>query len=186
MLRLFTALEIPDALRSELAALQSGVPGARWVDPDNFHVTLRFIGEVDGAQARDIDEMLLGIRAPAFSLQIAGVGHFGDDKPRVLYAAVASNPALDHLRRKVDSAVARAGLAIEGGKYRPHITLARFSGRDLAGHHLAQFLASHSLLRSAPFAVEQFSLFSSVTSSEGPVYTVEADYPLTPTSGAST
>ena len=182
MLRLFVALEIPDTLRNELAALQSGVPGARWVEPDNFHITLRFIGEVDGGQARDVDEMLLGIRAPAFHLQIAGVGHFGDDKPRVLYATVAPNPALDHLRKKVDSAVARAGVTLDGGKYRPHITLARFSGRDVAGHHLAQFLASNALLRSHPFAAEQFSLFSSLPRSEGPIYTVEADYPLSLTS----
>ncbi|MEO8557866.1 MAG: RNA 2',3'-cyclic phosphodiesterase [Rhodospirillales bacterium] len=179
MLRLFVALEIPYTLRQELAALQSGVPGARWVDPDNFHITLRFIGEIDQGQARDLDEMLLGLRAPAFTLQIAGVGHFGDDKPRVLYATMAPNPALDHLRRKVDSAVARAGVKLEGGKYRPHVTLARFSGRDLAGHHLAQFLASHGLLRSEPFAVERFCLFSSLIRPDGPIYTVEADYALT-------
>jgi len=184
MVRLFVALEIPDELRAELAALQSGVPGARWVDPDNFHITLRFIGEIDGAQARDLDEMLLGIRAPSFPVQIAGVGNFGDAKPRVLYAAVAPNPALEHLKKKVDSAVARAGIALEGGKFRPHVTLARFSGREMAGHHLAQFMASHGLLRSEPFFVRQFSLFSSLTRPEGSIYTLEADYPLTFTSRA--
>jgi 2'-5' RNA ligase len=178
MLRLFVALEIPDAWRAQLASLQSGVPGARWVDPDTFHITLRFIGEVDEGQASDIDSFLQGIRAPTFELALSGVGHFGDDKPRVLYAAVAPNPALDHLRKKVDSAVLRAGARIEGGKYRPHVTLARFTGRELAGHHLAQFLASNSLLRSQPFTAEQFSLLSSMTRPEGPIYTVEADYPL--------
>lgn len=179
MLRLFVALEIPDEVRAELAALQAGVPGARWVDPDNFHITLRFIGEIDQAQAHDVDEMLLGIRAPAFSVEIAGVGHFGDDKPRVLYAAVAPNPALEHLKKKVDSALARAGVKLEGGKFKPHVTLARFSGREAAGHHLAQFMASHGLLRSAPFFVQQFSLFSSLIRPEGSIYTLEADYALT-------
>jgi 2'-5' RNA ligase len=179
MLRLFVGLEIPDAVRSQLSALQSGVPGARWVTPENFHVTLRFIGEVDEGQASDIDLLLSGIRAPAFEMSIGGVGHFGDGKKlRALYAAIARNPALEHLQNKIESAVVRAGCKPQGRRFTPHVTLARFSAREQAGHHLAQFMASHGLLRSTAFAIEQFSLFSSVTRPEGSIYTVEADYPL--------
>jgi 2'-5' RNA ligase len=186
MLRLFVGLEIPDDLRLQLAALQAGVPGARWVTPENFHITLRFIGEVDEGHAADIDALLQAIRVPAFELSLSGVGHFGDGrKLRALYAAVAPNTALEHLHDKVESAVVRAGCAPEGGKYKPHVTLARFGARDQAGHHLAQFMASHSLLRSAPFLVEQFSLFSSLTRPEGAIYMVEADYPLSLISPAS-
>lgn len=179
MLRLFVALEIAESWRTLLAGLQAGVPGARWVAPENFHVTLRFIGEVDEGQAADIDSLLQGIRAPAFDLALSGVGHFGDGrKLSALWAGVAPNPALLHLHDKIESAVSRAGCKPEGGKYKPHITLARFGAREQAGHHLAQFMASNALLRTEPVPVEQFSLFSSLTRREGSIYTVEADYPL--------
>src|SRR3546814_4266599 len=63
-MRLFVALALPDHLRSRLAELCSGLPGARWVAPENLHLTLRFIGEVDGRDAEDIDVALSGIRLP--------------------------------------------------------------------------------------------------------------------------
>ena len=114
-----------------------------------------------------------------FELAIKGVGYFADGaKPRALYAAVESNPALEHLQQKVDSAIARAGIRPDGRRFVPHVTLARFSGRQDAGHHLAQFMASHSLWRPEPFDVEHFSLYSSVTRPEGSLYRVEAEYPL--------
>jgi 2'-5' RNA ligase len=178
-MRLFTAIEIPSALRADLARLQNGVPGARWVTPENFHVTLRFIGEVDNAIASDIDAQLARIGAIGFELAIKGVGYFADGaKLRALYAAVENNPALEHLQHKVESAISRAGVRPEGRRYTPHVTLARFSGRQDAGHHLAQFMASHSLWRPEPFDVEHFTLFSSVTRPEGALYRVEAEYPL--------
>jgi 2'-5' RNA ligase len=178
-MRLFTAIEIPSALRADLARLQNGVPGARWVEPENFHVTLRFIGEVDNAIASDIDAQLARISAIGFELAIKGVGYFADGaKLRALYAAVENNPALEHLQQKVESAISRAGVRPEGRRYTPHVTLARFSGRQDAGHHLAQFMASHSLWRPEPFDVEHFTLFSSVTRPEGALYRVEAEYPL--------
>jgi 2'-5' RNA ligase len=178
-MRLFTAIEIPPALRADLARLQNGVPGARWVEPENFHVTLRFVGEVDNAIASDIDAQLARIGAIGFELAIKGVGYFADGaKLRALYAAVENNPALEHLQQKVESAISRAGVRPEGRRYTPHVTLARFSGRQDAGHHLAQFMASHSLWRPEPFDVEHFTLFSSVTRPEGALYRVEAEYPL--------
>ena len=179
MLRLFVAIEIPQKLRAELATLQNGVPGARWVAPENFHLTLRFIGPVDNGLASDIDANLAQISSIGFELAIRGVGYFGDGgRLRALYAAVENNPALEHLRQKVDSAIARAGVRLESKRFVPHITLARFGGRQEAGHHLAQFMASHSLWRPEPFDVEHFTLFSSVTRPEGSLYRAEAEYPL--------
>ncbi|MGE0152678.1 MAG: RNA 2',3'-cyclic phosphodiesterase [Reyranellaceae bacterium] len=179
MIRLFVAIEIPRELRRELARLQNGVPGARWVEPESFHLTLRFIGAVDNAHATDIDDQLARIGALSFELAIKGVGHFMEGgRPSALYAAVENNPALEALQRKVESAVARAGIAPERKRFSPHVTLARFSGRQDAGHHLAQFMASHSLWRPEPFEVEHFSLFSSVMRPEGSLYRVEAEYPL--------
>lgn len=178
-MRLFVAIPVPPLQRAELARLQAGVPGARWVEPESFHLTLRFIGHVDNAHATDIDDQLARVGALAFELAIKGVGYFVEGgKPTALYAAVETNPALEALQRKVESAVARAGVAPERKRFTPHVTLARFSGRQDAGHHLAQFMASHSLFRPQPFEVEHFSLYSSVTRPGGPIYRVEAEYPL--------
>lgn len=179
MIRLFVAIEVPQRLRAELARLQNGVPGARWVEPENFHLTLRFIGNVDNAAASDIDDQLGRISAIGFELAIKGVGYFADGaRLNALYAVVETNPALEHLRQKVDSAISRAGVRLDNRRFVPHVTLARFSGRQDAGHHLAQFMASHSLWRPPPFDVEHFTLYSSVTRPEGSLYRVEAEYPL--------
>ena len=178
-MRLFVAIEMPPSLRAEMARLQNGVPGARWVAPENLHLTLRFIGEVDNGTARDIDDQLARIGAMSFELAVKGVGYFADGaRLNALYAAVENNPALEALQQKVDSAIARAGLRPERRRFVPHVTLARFGGRQEAGHHLAQFMASHSLWRPEPFDVEHFTLFSSVTRPEGALYRAEAEYQL--------
>src|SRR6185295_8058803 len=70
MIRLFTAIEIPETIRVRLSLLQGGVPGARWTPIENLHLTLRFIGEVDERTATDIDDVLNDLRAPAFELAL--------------------------------------------------------------------------------------------------------------------
>ena len=104
-MRLFVAIALPDEARAALAHFASGLPGARWVDAESLHLTLRFIGEVGRGEAEDLDAALSGIYAPAFDLAFAGLGTFGNDRAqRALWAAVAANGALDHLRDKVESA----------------------------------------------------------------------------------
>ncbi|MGE0725580.1 MAG: RNA 2',3'-cyclic phosphodiesterase [Alphaproteobacteria bacterium] len=177
MIRLFVALELPPDLRLRLASLGGGVPGANWTDEENMHVTLRFIGEVDEAQAADIDDALAGIRAPAVEVRVAGVGHFGDlEKARLLYAGVERSAALSHLQSKVESAVVRAGCPPERRKFAPHVTLARLRGA--APVRLMEFVAAHALLRAEPFTADRFVLFSSFLSRERAIYRAEADYPL--------
>ena len=80
MIRLFVALGLPDALRDELSMLSGGIPGARWVPDENYHVTLRFIGEVPGWQAQEVDDALAAIRAPGFDLTLRGIGTFQDGR----------------------------------------------------------------------------------------------------------
>src|SRR6201992_968142 len=65
---LFGALSLPDVVARGLMLLQGGVPGARWQAREQLHLTLRFIGEVDGADARALDDALAGVDAPAFYL----------------------------------------------------------------------------------------------------------------------
>ncbi len=176
-MRLFIALPLPDELRALLADLGSGLPGARWVHEDSLHLTLRFLGELDGAEAADVDEMLSGLRMTAFDLEVAGVGHFGEGrKVRSLWAGVRPNEPLNRLHDKVGQAVKRAGLAPEKRRFRPHITLARFKSDP--GAKLQDFLVRHALFKAPAFCVDRFCLFSSYLSGEGAIYEIEAEYPL--------
>ena len=176
MIRLFVAIELPEAVRSRLVALQGGVPGARWMTDDQLHLTLRFIGEVDENVAHDIDDALLTIRAPAFELELSGVGEFGGNNSRALWAGVRANGALVHLQKKVETALQRIGLEPETRKFSPHVTLARL--RASPREKVMQFLSHYSLFSSGPFRVDRFVLFSSHQGSGGSVYHAERVYPL--------
>lgn len=176
-MRLFVALSLPDEVREQLALLEDRLPGARWVPPENFHITLRFIGEVDGGQAEDIDAELTSLYGEGFELSLAGLGHFGEgSKTRALYARVEPTEPLLRLQQKVEQALQRTGCAPEGRKYKPHVTLARF--RNGGGLELERYLVRHSLFRSAPFLVTDFVLYQSFLSGEGAIYREEAHYPL--------
>ena len=173
MLRLFVGFGLPPELKLRLSLLSSGVPGARWVDPGNYHVTLRFIGEVDEGMASDIDAALTQIRAPRFALELAGIGQWG---MRSLWVGVERNPALLHLHGKVENALLRLGLEPEGRRYAPHVTLARLKGT--ANAKLRSYLGDHALFRAEPFAVDRFSLIASYLTKSGAIYEDQADYPL--------
>lgn len=173
MLRLFVGIALPPELKLRLSLLCAGVPGARWVDAGNLHLTLRFIGEVDEGLASDIDAALAQVRARRFELALAGVGQFG---MRMLWAGVARNEALLHLHDKIESALVRLGLAPEARRYAPHVSLARLKGTSEP--RLQAYLAEHALFRAAPFAVDHFSLVASYLTKSGAIYEDQADYPL--------
>lgn len=178
MIRLFVALDLPDLVRERLAALQGGVPGARWSRAEQMHLTLRFIGEVAENVAHDIDDALASIRAPAFSLELSGVGEFGGKNPRALWAGVKSSEAVLHLQRKVETALQRIGLPPEPRKFSPHITLARLKAAPR--EKVVQFLTHGSLFAAVPFPVNQFVLYSSHLSQSGSIYHPERVYRLEP------
>jgi 2'-5' RNA ligase len=176
-MRLFVALCLPETLRSRLCGLCAGLPGARWVAPENLHLTLRFIGEVDGREAEDIDAALSGVRFPRFPLTLAGVGEFADGRRlRSIWVGVENNEMLERLQVKVEHAVQRAGRPPEQRKFKPHITLARFKSHP--GGRLQDYFAEHALFRGPPFEVTDFTLFSSFLAHEGAIYSPEAVYPL--------
>ncbi|MFM9863049.1 MAG: RNA 2',3'-cyclic phosphodiesterase [Micropepsaceae bacterium] len=176
MIRLFTAIEIPETVRTRLSFLQGGVPGARWSPAENMHLTLRFIGEVDEATANDIDDVLYALHAPHFALTLKGAGEFGGRDPHALWVGVAPNEALMRLAAKIESALQRMGLAAETRKYTPHVTLARL--RDAPIAKVREFLAAHAAFDSGPFPVRAFALFSSYPSSSGSLYRLERTYAL--------
>jgi 2'-5' RNA ligase len=176
MMRLFVALALPDPVAASLIMIQSGVSNARWQERAQLHLTLRFIGEVDGRDAASIDEALSAITAPALSLQLKGIGEFGGGKPRALWAGVAANDALMHLQRKIETAMQRIGLDAEPRKFTPHVTLARL--RSTPSGTVMDYLVDHALYASTPFEVDAFSLYSSHLSPNGSLYSVEQSYPL--------
>ena len=180
MPRLFVALPVPDEIADELAALQSGVPDARWQTAENLHVTLCFCDEVQGAVMRDLEEELSDIAGPPFPVAIAGVEQFSSGKqPRALVATIEKSDRLDWLHQKVSTVARNCGIEVERRKFRPHVTLARFGNGAETGHHLAQFMASHSTFKAGPWVADHFALYSSRGGRSGSIYTEEAAYGLT-------
>ena len=175
MPRLFTALEIPSEVGQSLALLRGGLPGARWVAPENYHLTLRFIGDIDDALAEEIADLLGKVERPAFDLRIEGLQSFGGNKPRAVVAAVPAVAQLVDLQADHERIMQRIGLQPER-KYKPHVTLARL--RDTSSRQVADFLSTRQPFRSSSFPVSRFVLFSSRASVGGGPYVIEAEYPL--------
>lgn len=176
MIRLFVGLALPAEHRQHLAALQHGLKDARWVAPENLHITVRFIGEVDEDVAEEICGVLNHIRADPFGLTIQDLGTFGRP-PHALWTGVEDDAggALAHLHANVESALVRLGLAPEGRKYTPHVTLARFRKSAHLGR-LDDFLEAHGALALQPFTVDGFTLFESHLSHLGAQYTPYAEF----------
>lgn len=176
MPRLFTALEIPSQVGLSLSLLRGGVPGARWIDPQNYHLTLRFIGDIDDRTADEIASQLARVDRAPFELEFDGLGAFGSRKPHAVFAAVRATPELSELQAEQERLVQRVGLEPERRKFTPHVTLARLKGTSEAD--VANYLALRSGFKTAPFPVGRFVLFSSRASRGGGPYVVEEAYPL--------
>jgi len=176
MPRLFTALEIPPEIRQSLAMLRGGLPGARWVDSDNYHLTLRFIGDVDDVMAREVAYLLGKVRRTQFELTLDGLLSFGGRRPRAVVATAAATPSLFELQAEHERLMQRMGLEPEGRKYTPHVTLARL--RDSSSRQVADYLAVRHPYRSVAVRVSRFVLYSSRASVGGGPYVIEAAFPL--------
>ena len=176
MHRLFIAIRPPRAIRERLLGLMGGVPGARWQSDDQLHLTLRFIGEVDGHLADDIAAALGSIAFPRFEIALKGAGRFGEGSRKgSLWVGVTPHDRLAMLHKKVDQACIRAGLPSEGRAYLPHITVARL-GRTAGPAE--PFLADASAAASEPFTVDSFCLYESTLGSEGAAYEIVERYRL--------
>jgi len=177
MLRLFVALSLPSEIKAQLAAISGGIPGARWVPPENYHLTLRFIGEVQSWQAEEVDTALAAIRAPRFDLALAGIGTFEKaGRIQSLNVTAERSEALARLQTKVETALQRVGLEPERRRFAPHVTLARTDRAEVA--KLVSFVQTHSLFRMPPVAIEHFYLFSSFLGKESAHYVPEVEYEL--------
>ena len=176
MPRLFTGLEIPPDIAAELSLLRGGLSGARWIDAENYHITLRFIGDIDERTAQEVHAHLEKIRRPPFGITIESLEAFGGARPRALIAKAKPEQALVELQAEQERIMRRIGIAPEGRKFTPHITLARLRATPCA--RLAEYLASRGHFFSRRFEAKRFVLFSSRASTGGGPYLVEAAYPL--------
>jgi len=176
MPRLFTGIEIPAATREEIARLRRPLPGGKWMEPENLHLTLRFAGDIDNVQAAEFADRLASISVDAFEIRLAGLGVFGGNEPRSLWAGVETSPELEALARANERAARSAGLPPEGRAFKPHVTLARlkYAGPD----EIARILGRIGAFRSRPFLVGHFVLFSAKPNVGGGPYVVEAEFPL--------
>lgn len=176
MPRLFTGLELPADIAAELSLLRGGLPGARWVDPENYHVTLRFIGDIEAGLAREVSSMLGRISRPPFEVRFEGLSSFGGRKPRAVVASIAASGPLTELQAEHERLLQRVGLEPEGRKYMPHVTLARL--RESSSRQVADYLAERGMLRSLSFRADRFVLYSSRASVGGGPYVIEEAFPL--------
>jgi RNA 2',3'-cyclic 3'-phosphodiesterase len=176
MPRLFTGLELPAAVVGQLALMRGGIVGARWLEPDDYHITLRFIGDIDARTASDIAETLGEIRRPRVRVRFEELSWFGGDKPRAIVAKVKADPALMDLQAEHERRLRRIGIEPETRKYTPHVTLARLRGVRQAS--VASYLAERGALMADSFKAERFVLYSARERSGGGPYVVEAAYPL--------
>ncbi len=176
MPRLFTALEIPRNAAMSLSLLRGGLPGARWIDVENYHITLRFIGDIDGRTADEVVDRLDRIDRPEFQIDLTGMGSFGSKKPHSIWAGVSHTPEMHALHAEVERICQRIGLPPDPRKFMPHVTLARLRSSRL--DDVVQYLSGRSNFRTSPFTVGRFVLMSSKESVGGGPYIVEEAFPL--------
>ncbi len=176
MPRLFTGIEIPDAVGEALSLLRGGLPGARWLERDRYHVTLRFIGDIDDRTADEIVDLLERVRRPAFSVAFEGLDSFGSRRPHAIVARATASSALDELQWEHERIMQRIGLPPETRKFTPHVTLARLRGTSV--RDVAEYLSLRGGFTTRAFPVERFVLFSSRAQVGGGPYLVEDAYPL--------
>jgi len=173
--RIFIALGIPEKIRLELLNLSSSIQGARWLQAEQIHLTLRFIGEVDGSMFQSIRESLESLRFHSFQLKIQGVGHFPPrGEPRVLFAAVRPDEYLFALKEKIDQNLRSCGIPLEGRKFHPHLTLARL--KSPPEKQVGIWLQNHVLFELPPFPIKEFELLTSKLTSSGAIYHSENLY----------
>jgi RNA 2',3'-cyclic 3'-phosphodiesterase len=177
MPRLFTGIEIPPEIALALSSFRGGIPGARWVEPENYHITLRFIGDIDERMADDVTSILGERRQRApLSITIDGLDSFGGSKPRAVFARTAVNGELSELYGEQERLLRQVGLPPETRKFTPHITLARL--KQVSPVDVANYIATRGHFPKLTFTADRFVLYSSRASMGGGPYIVEAAYPL--------
>ncbi|PJZ67033.1 RNA 2',3'-cyclic phosphodiesterase [Leptospira wolffii] len=175
-MRTFIGISLSEETKESLHRICIGLEGIRWLDPENFHLTLAFLGELDPDRIEIVSEICSEIRSEPFRIDIKGVGIFGHKSPEVLYTSVIASEELKNLQKSLDSSLRRAGFSLEKKEYKPHITIGRF--RKTQEKKLNQYLQEFETFELPGIQVSEFHIFSSRTGPEGAMYRVEETYPL--------
>jgi RNA 2',3'-cyclic 3'-phosphodiesterase len=176
-MRLFVGIAIPPDIGEKLWSLTGGMPGARWMPQETYHLTLRFLGDAGRAQAEELNAILSTVEMPGFELALSGIDYFGRaSRPRVLWAGVDPSLPLHQLARKIDRAARQAEFPREDRAFTPHVTIARLQETSLV--EVMAFVQQKALFRAPPFQVKHFTLFESRPGAGAPAYIPLADYPL--------
>jgi RNA 2',3'-cyclic 3'-phosphodiesterase len=176
MPRLFAGLELPPHISQMLAFNRGGLPGARWVEPSDYHITLRFIGDISDRQANDIDDLLCDVARHPVTITLTSLGSFGGDKPHSLYASVEPTRPLTELQAELERIMRSCGQEPDKRRFQPHVTLARL--RNTSPLDTADYLAMRGYFPAQRFVAERFVLYSARASVGGGPYKVETTYPL--------
>ena len=178
MIRLFAAIDLPDTVKDSIQGICGGLPGARWVDLQQLHLTLRFIGEVDNGLFDKIKASLAEITEASFSLTVQGVGFFPPKRtPRVLWVGIQGDGTLARLAGEIEETlVLKNGIEPERHPFSPHITIARF--KEASPAKIADYVTRHGTFRTETFTVDAFHLYSSTLTPTGARHRKEASYPL--------
>ncbi|EJF91105.1 RNA 2',3'-cyclic phosphodiesterase [Bartonella tamiae] len=176
MPRLFTALEISQDATLSLNLLRGGLPGARWIEPENYHITLRFFGDIDNIIADELVFAFDRIERKSFEIKLLGIEVFGSKKPHSLFARVAPCEELLLLQAEIDRIAKRLGLKFDKTKYVPHVTIARL--RNVQHDDLLSYLSSRGNFSTMPFQINRFTLMSSRQSVGGGPYIIEESWYL--------
>jgi 2'-5' RNA ligase len=170
--RLFVGLELPASTRERLARLDPQIRKVRWLPPEQLHLTLSFLGQIDAVGEERLRGALAGVRIGEFFLPLEGVGAFGGERPTVVWAGIGKgHPHLFALHKRIQDEVLRAGLKPDLRPFHPHVTLGR--ARNVTRNDLKAFLREFEQAEFDFIRVTGFTLFSSVLSPHGATYTVE-------------
>lgn len=176
---MFLGLDLPDDVDQDLQLMVGGIKGARWQDREQLHLTLHFLGELDGGEARQLSAALEQLDAPAFELQLGGAGMFPPrGQPRVVWIGVTRGvEPIELLHQRCARIIDACGLERERRKFAPHVTVARL-GPNANAHQVSEWVRDHALYASTSFRVDHVRLYSSVRSQQGPKYRTEAVFAL--------
>lgn len=176
MPRLFTGIEIPPAIAEALAAMRGGLPGARWSDPSDYHITLRFIGDINGRTATEIEDTLADVQCEPPEIRLNRLDIFGGARPHAVLAPIENCKPLNELQGEHERRLRRVGLAPERRKFTPHVTLARL--RQASTLDVADYLSVRGGFPTLSFRPDRFVLYSAREGTGGGPYVVEAAYPF--------
>ena len=178
MPRLFTGLEVPSSIRQLLSLKQSGLLDIRWVDPADFHITLRFIGDIEPRQANDIVEELSRRVWPAPQISVGELKCFGGSKPTALYAEVKPNEELSNIATTQERLMQQLGLPADSRRFTPHITLGRC--RKVSANSVARYLSDQGPVpANLAYTPSRLVLYSARESRGGGPYQIEHSWPFT-------